>query len=299
MMKIAIIGLGAMGKNHYRILKELEESATIVGLCDAVTLEGYSEPCYTDVEEMLEHTKPDAVIIATPTFLHKEVALQCIERGIHIFIEKPAAASVEDARIILEASQAKGVRSCVGHVERFNPVVQALQEELKDREIYTISITRVGPFPPRIADVGVLTDLSVHDIDLMRFITHREIKNQAIFKSQKIHNHHEDNAVLNFELDDHIIANILTNWLTPFKKRVIEVACKNVYLEADLITQNLTEYSGYSKQNSYVVRDCHIKKDEPLLKEIEAFLHYVKTGEIGSLATIQDSIITLEVATQS
>ena len=299
MMKIAIIGLGSMGKNHYRILKELGESATIVGLCDTVTLEGYKEPCFTELTSILENTKPDAVIIATPTFLHKEVALECIERGIHIFIEKPAAASAEDARIILEAAQAKEVKSCVGHVERFNPVVQALQEELKEREIYTISITRVGPFPPRIADVGVLTDLSVHDIDLMRFITHKEIKDQAIFKSRKIHNHHEDNAVLNFELEDSIIANILTNWLTPFKKRVIEVACKQVYLEADLITQNLTEYSGYSRQNSYVVRDCHIKKDEPLLKELEAFIHYVKTGDRGSLASIEDSIITLEVAPQS
>jgi len=297
MLKIAIIGLGAMGKNHYRILKMLEESSTIVGLCDLDELTDYPEPSYKDVEKMLDETKPDAAIIATPTFLHKEVALKCIERGIHIFIEKPAAATVEDAKDIQDAAQKYHIKSCVGHVERFNPVVQALQAELKEREIYTISITRVGPFPPRIADVGVLTDLSVHDIDLMRFITHRDIKNQAIFKSRKIHNHHEDNAVLNFELEDNIIANILTNWLTPFKKRVIEVACKNVYLEADLITQNLTEYSGYSKQNSYIVRDCHIKKDEPLLKEIEAFLHYVESGERGSLASIEDSIITLEVAT--
>jgi len=299
MMKIALVGLGAMGKNHYRILKELQDRATIVGLCDAVELKGYSEPCFTDLTQMLDNTKPDAVIIATPTSLHKEVALVCIDRGIDIFIEKPAAASAEDAAVISEAAKAKGVKSCVGHVERFNPVVQALQKELEKREIYTISISRVGPFPPRIADVGVLTDLSVHDIDLMRFITHKEIKDQAIFKSRKIHNHHEDNAVLNFELEENIIANILTNWLTPFKKRVIEVACKQVYLEADLITQNLTEYSGYSKQNSYVVRDCHIKKDEPLLKELEAFVHYVKTGERGSLASIEDSIITLEVAAQS
>ncbi len=299
MMKVALVGLGAMGKNHYRILRELQDRTTIVGLCDAVTLEGYSEPCFTDLETMLDNTKPDAVVIATPTSLHREVALQCIDRGIDIFIEKPAAASAADAKVIAEAAAAKGVKSCVGHVERFNPVVQALQKELEGREIYTISISRVGPFPPRIADVGVLTDLSVHDIDLMRFITRKEIKDQAIFKSRKIHNHHEDNAVLNFELEDNIIANILTNWLTPFKKRVIEVACKQVYLEADLITQNLTEYSGYSRQNSYVVRDCHIKKDEPLLKELEAFIHYVRTGEPGSLASIEDSIITLEVAAQS
>ncbi len=299
MIRIAIVGLGAMGRNHYRVLKTLEESVAVVGLCDTEDLSQYPEPCFDDIESMLDNTKPEAVIIATPTFTHKEIALKCIDRGIHIFIEKPAAATVEDAKIILEAAQSKGIKSCVGHVERFNPVVQALKSELENREIYTISITRVGPFPPRIADVGVLTDLSVHDIDLMRFITSREIKNQAIFKSRKIHNHHEDNAVLSFELDNNIVANILTNWLTPFKKRVIEVACKQVYLEADMITQNLTEYSGYSRQNSYVVRDCHIKKDEPLLKEIEAFIHYIKTDDRGSLATIEDSIITLEVATGS
>jgi len=297
MMKIAIIGLGAMGRNHYRILKELDTLTTVVGLCDIHIPESYNEPCFETVEALLDNTKPDAVVIATPTSTHKEIALTCIERGVHLFIEKPAASTVEDARIIQQAAETQGVKSCIGHVERFNPVVQALQSELTDREIYTISISRVGPFPPRIADVGVLTDLSVHDIDLMRFISHKNIKDKAIFKSRKIHNHYEDNAVLNFELEGNIVANILTNWLTPFKKRVIEVACKEVYLEADLITQHLTEYSGYSKQNSFVVRNCHVKKDEPLLKEMEAFIHYVQSGEIGSLATIEDSIITLEVAT--
>ncbi len=133
----------------------------------------------------------------------------------------------------------------------------------------------------------------------MRFITHRNILEKNIFKSRKIHNHHEDNAVLSFELEDAIVAEILTNWLTPFKKRTIEVACKDAYFEADLITQNLTEYSDFHVNNSYVVRGCHIKKDEPLLKEVEAFIRYLKTGDRGSLATIEDSIITLEVATET
>ncbi len=296
MMKIAIIGLGSMGRNHYRILKSLDSECTLVGLCDISPLEGYDEPCFTEVEALLSNTKPDGVIISAPTSLHKDIALRCIEAGVAIFIEKPAASSVEDAREILDAVERYGVKSCIGHVERFNPVVQALQNELRGRDIYTISITRVGPFPPRIADVGVLTDLSVHDIDLMRYISHKNIVDKAVFKSQKIHNHHEDNAVLSFALEGNIVANILTNWLTPFKKRIIEVACKEVYLEADLITQNLVEYSGYSRQNSYVVRNCHIKKDEPLLMELEAFIHYLRTGERGSLATIEDSIITLEVA---
>jgi len=299
MTRIALIGLGSMGRNHYRILRTLKDRANIVGLCDVVKNGEFEEPFFTDVGEMLDAVKPDAAIIVVPTFLHKDVALQCIERGVHVFIEKPAASTIEDAKLIAKAVEEAGLKSCVGHVERFNPVVQALKEELKDKEIYTMSITRVGPFPPRIADVGVLTDLSVHDIDLMRFITHRNILEKNIFKSRKIHNHHEDNAVLSFELEDAIVAEILTNWLTPFKKRTIEVACKDAYFEADLITQNLTEYSNFHVNNSYVVRGCHIKKDEPLLKEVETFIDYLETGERGSLATIEDSIITLQVATEA
>lgn len=295
MINIAIIGLGSMGKNHYRIFKSFTD-VNICALCDVVQNEPYEEPFYTDVDMMLDSEKPDAVIIAVPTFLHKEVAVKCCKRGIDIFIEKPAASTVQDAKDILKAVEESGVKSCVGHVERFNPVVNALQNELKDKEIFSVAVTRVGPFPPRIADVGVLTDLSVHDIDLIRFITHKEIINQAIFKSRKIHNHHEDNAVLSFELTDSVIANIMTNWLTPFKKRKIEVACQDSYFEADLIAQSLTEYSSFSTNNSYIVRGCHIKKDEPLIKELEAFIEYLKTGKRGLLASLQDSIVTLKIA---
>ncbi len=299
MISLAIIGLGSMGKNHYRIAKTVSD-IKIVALCDAQdSSSSYGEPFFSSVETMLQECKIDAAIIAVPTFLHKEIALKCIEHGVHIFIEKPVASTVEDAKIIKLEAQKASLKSCVGHVERFNPVVQALKDELIDKEIYTMSITRVGPFPPRIADVGVLTDLSVHDIDLMRFITQKQIVEYSIFKSRKIHNHHEDNATLSFRFEDDIVAQVLTNWLTPFKKRTIEVACKHGYYEADLIAQSLTEYSNFHVNNSYVTRGCHIKKDEPLKKEIEAFVEYLKTDNIGSLATIEDSIITLEVATSA
>lgn len=297
MNNIALIGLGAMGRHHYRILKQLKERVNLCALCDTAETGSYDEPFYRDVDRLLEKARPEAAFIATPTFSHKEIVMKCIERNVAVFIEKPAASTVEDARFICDAVKSRGLKSCVGHVERFNPVVQALKHELRDKEIYSISFTRVGPFPPRIADVGVLTDLSVHDIDLIGFITGRKILNKSIFVSRKIHNHHEDNAVLSFELEDTTLAEITTNWLTPFKKRTIAVACKDSYYEADLITQNLTEYSGFIGNNSYNVRVCHIKKDEPLLKEVEAFLDYLEgVGKRGSLASIEDSIITLEIA---
>lgn len=295
MLNIAIIGLGAMGRNHYRVLKNIN-GVNISALCDVSKNRDFKEPFYTDIDEMLKNEKIDAVIIAVPTFLHKEIALKVAKYNKDMFIEKPVASKIEDAYEILETTEKKRLKSCIGHVERFNPAILNLKDELKNRTIYTIEITRVGPFPPRISDVGVLTDLAVHDIDLIRYITGKNILDKSIFKSQKIHNHYEDNAVLSFLLEDEIIASITTNWLTPFKRRKVEVACEKVYYEADLIAQTLQEFSDYKTDNSYRVRDLHIKKDEPLLKELEAFVNYLKTSDRGNLASIEDSIETLKVA---
>ncbi|MDD3325052.1 MAG: Gfo/Idh/MocA family oxidoreductase [Sulfurospirillaceae bacterium] len=295
MVKIALIGLGSMGQNHYRVLKSIRE-VEVVALCDVNKNREYDEPFYNDVEEMLEKTLCDAVVIAVPTFLHKEVALKCLKKGKDLFIEKPVASNAIEAQEILEASKAVGAKVCVGYIERFNPVVEALKAELADKEIYSIGITRVGPFPPRIADVGILTDLSVHDIDLIRYISEKEIEQTAIFKSKKIHNHYEDNAILSFKLQDDIVASITTNWLTPFRKRTIEVATKEGYYEANLMEQDLVEYSAYQKNNSYVIRKCMVKKEEPLVREHKAFVNFVKTGTRGGLSTIEDSIITLNIS---
>ncbi len=297
MVKVALIGLGSMGQNHYRVLKALN-GFNITALCDIKQTRDYDEPFFTDLDEMLENADFDAAVIVVPTFLHKEVAIKCLNYGKHLFIEKPVASTVKEAKEILEVANKNNARVCVGYIERFNPVVEQLKNELAGTEIYSIGITRVGPFPPRIADVGILTDLSVHDIDLIRYITGKEILHTSIYTSQKIHNHHEDNAILSFKLEDEIVASITTNWLTPFRKRTIEVATKDAYFEANLMEQDLTEFSEYQKNNSFVIRKCMVKKEEPLVREHRAFRLFVKTGERHGLSSIEDSIITLEISSE-
>jgi predicted dehydrogenase len=303
MRKIAIVGLGIMGKNHYRILKNMN-GVKIVGLCDITKNDEYEEPFFIELDEMLDKTKPDAVIIAAPTFLHRDIAIECANRNIDIFLEKPAAASVKDAKEILSVVNRTNIKSCVGHIERFNPVVKSLINEIKGHEVLSISITRSGAFPERIADVGILTDLSVHDSDLIRFITKKDIVKSAVFKSQKIHKTHEDNAILAFELEGEVVGDITTNWLTPYRKRSIAVACrvdansKIKYFEADLISQTLKERINIDA-NSHTTRNCFIQRSDALNDELQTFISYLKTNNRGDLASVEDSIITLEIANDS
>src|SRR5438552_1987961 len=171
-LRIGVIGAGVMGSNHARVLAGLP-GITLVGVVDPLpahrirATELTSCRTFATLEELIAEGV-DAVTVAAPTHLHHQIALACIARGIHIMVEKPIASSVEEGRDIVAAGRRAGVTLMVGHVERFNPSVAAIKQAISGEDILSIAITRVGPFPPRMSNVGVVIDLAVHDIDLIR-----------------------------------------------------------------------------------------------------------------------------------
>src|ERR1700674_4295826 len=225
-LRIGVIGAGVMGSNHARVLAGLPD-ITLVGVVDplpahrARATELTSCRTFATLDELIAEGV-DAVTVAAPTHLHREIALACIARGIHVLVEKPIASSADEGRDIVAAARHAGVTLMVGHVERFNPAVQAIKDAIRGEDILSIAITRVGPFPPRMSNVGVVIDLAVHDIDLIRWFTESDIVEVQPQLSSAVAER-EDIALLQFRTASGVLAHINTNWLTPFKARNVTV----------------------------------------------------------------------------
>jgi UDP-N-acetylglucosamine 3-dehydrogenase len=297
-LRVGVVGVGVMGSNHARVLSEMP-GVKLVGVadpdrkrCDQVA-ERLGCAVFEDAEALLRHGV-DAVTIAAPTHLHRDIAVDCAARGIHIMVEKPIAPTVEEARAIVAAARRSGVTLMVGHVERFNPAVQSIKRAIKDQDILSIAITRVGPFPPRMSNVGVVIDLAVHDIDLIRWFTESEIIEIQPQTSSAVAER-EDIALLQFRTASGVLAHINTNWLTPFKARTIHVATRDKYLIGDLLTLQVTECFGFQPDGSYSMRHLSVGYAEPLRSELQAFLTAIRGGE-APVVTGDEAVASLEVA---
>jgi len=297
-LKLGVVGVGVMGSNHARVLADIA-AVQLVGVVDpdrkqrefvARTL-GCAE--FSDLDALLL-TEPDAVTIAAPTHLHHDLALKCIARGIHVMVEKPISPTVDEGRAIVAAARRAGVTLMVGHVERFNPAVESIKLAIKDQDILSIAITRVGPFPPRMSNVGVVIDLAVHDIDLIRWFTDSEIVEIQPQLSSAIAER-EDIALLQFRTASGVLAHINTNWLTPFKARTIHVATRDKYLIGDLLTLQVTECFGFQPDGSYSMRHLSVGYAEPLRAELLSFVNAIRTGRPPAV-TGEEAVASLEVA---
>jgi predicted dehydrogenase len=299
-LRVGVIGVGVMGSNHARVFAGLP-GTELIGIADpdakqaefvANTL-GCS--AVGDVESLLG-LGIDAVTIAAPTHIHRDIALACIARGVHVMVEKPIASTVAEGYEIIDAARRAGVTLMIGHVERFNPAVEAIKDAIRNEDILSIGITRVGPFPPRMSNVGVVIDLAVHDIDLIRWFTDSDIIEVQPQLSSAVAER-EDIALLQFRTASGVLAHINTNWLTPFKARSVTVATRGKYVMGDLLTRQVTECFGFQPDGSYSMRHLSVGHAEPLRSELLAFLRAVRTGAAPAV-TGEEGVASLEIATR-
>jgi predicted dehydrogenase len=298
LLRVGVIGVGVMGSNHARVFTDLP-GVRLVGVVDPDArqrdfVSGALGCTAYETAEALLAAGIDAAIIAAPTHLHRELAFACIERGVHVLVEKPIAPSVEEGRSIIAAARRAGVALMVGHVERFNPTVEAIKEAIRDEDILSIAITRVGPFPPRMSNVGVVIDLAVHDIDLIRWFTESEIVEVQPQLSNAVAER-EDIALLQFRTASGVLAHINTNWLTPFKARSVSIATRDKYIMGDLLTRQVTECFGFQPDGSYSMRHLSVGHAEPLRAELQAFVAAVRHGREPAV-TGEEGVASLEIA---
>jgi UDP-N-acetylglucosamine 3-dehydrogenase len=299
-LRVGVVGAGVMGTNHARVFASVP-GITLVGIVDplpahrtrATELVGCRT--FTHLDELIAEGV-DAVTVAAPTHLHHEISLKLIASGIHVMVEKPIASTVLEGQEIVNAARQAGVTLMVGHVERFNPAVAAIKEAIKDEDILSIAITRVGPFPPRMSNVGVVIDLAVHDIDLIRWFTESDIIDVQPQLSSAVAER-EDIALLQFRTASGVLAHINTNWLTPFKARSVTVATRGKYVTGDLLTRQVTECFGFQPDGSYSMRHLPVGHDEPLRAELMAFTAAVRSGGAPAVSG-DEGVASLEIAIQ-
>ncbi|MGW8251808.1 MAG: Gfo/Idh/MocA family oxidoreductase [Anaerolineales bacterium] len=296
MIKAAVIGVGSMGRNHARVFNELPE-AHLVAVADiqaeaaqaVASREGVAG--YASYIEMLEKERPEIVSIAVPTALHATVSVHALEAGAHILIEKPIAGSLEEGQQIIQRASAMGKKLMVGHIVRFNPAVKVLKEKIAQDEsgrIFQIVCRRVGPFPARIRDVGVVIDLATHDLDLMRYLTGGDPIRLYAETEQRIHTDHEDLLLGLLRFAGGITGALEINWLTPTKVREVLVLGERGLFKVDDLTQDLYFFenaqvdavSWPALQNLKGVSEGSmtrfaIPRYEPLKAELQAFIKAV------------------------
>jgi predicted dehydrogenase len=311
--KVAIIGFGVMGKNHFRALNELQETE-VVAVFDENTnnLKNLPSKIIANSIEELSETPIDYCVIAVPTSHHEQVALKIADLGFNALIEKPIANDSESAVKIKDTFENRNLVLGVGHIERFNPSIMEAKKRLLKQElgkIYQISTRRQNGFPVRISDVGVVKDLATHDIDLTMFLSdsdYSKIFSRASYRSGR---ESEDLISVTAELENGIIVNHLVNWVSPFKERVVTVLGEKGAFVCDTLLGDLTFYENASFESDWdsvinfrgasegSVTRYSILKKEPLKVEHLNFIDYINgIKDVTAIVTADQGIKVLKIA---
>ena len=292
-LKIGVIGTGHMGRNHVRNLAE-EKRFDFVGIYDISFEQAkdvaskYGVKAFETMEELLSEI--EAVIVAVPSSLHKDIALMAAAYGVHALVEKPLATTSEDAEMIMQVFQDKNLKLAVGHIERFNPVFQELQKLVNARDIFYVEACRYSPFSGsgRITDTSVVEDLMFHDVDLVCALLDGKELTSIHGRGESIRSGRTDFATCLMDFGGKAHAVVNASRISQNKERTITVHTAESCICADLLAKTLEIYKStnltidLTKDNSYrqdgVVQKIYVPIAEPLRAELIAFYESVVNG---------------------
>lgn len=308
-LRAGLVGLGMMGRHHARVLASLP-GIDFVGVSDpAGDVNGVAQgrPVVRSVAELVA-LGIDYAMVAVPTIYHLEIGTELAAAGIHAMVEKPLSQDTVTSKELTKAFADAGLVGAVGHIERYNPALQEARRRLGQLgSLYQVVTRRQGPFPARIADVGVVKDLATHDIDLTAWITNQRYTSVSARTALRTGREHEDLVAVIGTLQDGTITNHLVNWLSPLKERVTILTGEKGAFVADTLTADLTFYangtvvSGWDEIAQFrgvsegdVIRYA-ISKHEPLRMEHENFRDAI-LGKPSDIVTMEQGLATVVVA---
>ncbi|HMS61761.1 MAG TPA: Gfo/Idh/MocA family oxidoreductase [Solirubrobacteraceae bacterium] len=304
----AVLGLGMMGRHHARLL----QGTPGVRFAGAVDPGGDRYGAVTDpalvfasIGALLAAGAPDFAIVAVPTDDHVAAVRELAAAGVDLLIEKPLAATVEEGREIIGICDAAGVRAAVGFVERCNPALLELRRRVQEGqvgEVFLIATERVGPFPGRVRDVGVVKDLATHDLDLVRWLGGAPIERLAAQTQHRMGREHEDLVLVTGRLDSDVSFNTVVDWLSPAKVRRTRVLGELGMLVADTLTTDLTFYANGETTSEWDAAQAlrgvsegdatryALARREPLLVELEAFLDLLRGDADARVVSLAEGL---------
>ena len=294
-MRVGVIGCGAFGQHHVRNFSEMPD-VELIGVSDTdkaqLTLmkERFGVPGYKDYNSLLK-CNIDAVTIAVPTTLHYAIAIAALEKGVNILVEKPIASTIKEATTMIATAEKEGLKLMVGHVTRFEPTVMRLKTLIDNGylgQLVSLSAKRVGPYHPRIRDVGIIIDLGVHDIDTISYLYGERAQKVVAVAGSTIHTF-EDYASILLAFESSKSGLIDMNWLSPHKVRKLTAVGTKSIVDIDYLENSLKNY------DKEWIRDAKIEGKEPLQTELEAFVTCVKEDTPVPI-TGEDGLYTLKVA---
>ncbi|MCX7942807.1 MAG: Gfo/Idh/MocA family oxidoreductase [Dictyoglomaceae bacterium] len=300
-IKVGVVGVGYLGQHHVRIFSELPY-VELVGIADInekrvrEMASLYQVPFYTtDYKDLLD--KVDAVSIVTPTSSHFRIAKDFLEKGVHIFVEKPVTQTLEEAEKLVELASGKDLVFQVGHIERFNPAIQELKKYI--RNPFYLEIHRMGSYDGRSEDIGVVMNLMIHDLDILFYILGKEKKIKDIQAvGYSLYTPYEDFAHVNLFFDDGITVSLTASRLSSKKLRKLEIhEIDGTFIHVDYIDQSITITRGSGRFLEPNIETPVLEREEPLRLELEHFISCILNG--GSpLVTLEDGKLAIYIASE-